>query len=116
MAANNGKPDLDAIKKQLEQEHATLLAESDAHKDDRKPVELDQQSVGRLSRMDAMQAQAIAIESDRRRHTRLRQIDAALKRIAEDEFGYCVTCGEEIAPKRLAHDPAAATCVGCAGG
>ncbi len=74
-------------------------------------VQLDQQSVGRLSRMDALQAQAMAQETDRRRALDLRKIDAALARIDEGEFGYCAVCGEAIERGRLDLDPAAATCV-----
>ena len=29
-------------------------------------------------------------------HVRLAQIDAALARLDDGEYGYCVTCGEEI--------------------
>lgn len=74
-------------------------------------VKLDQQSVGRLSRMDALQAQAMAQETERRRALDLRKIDAALTRIDEGEFGYCGVCGEAIERGRLDLDPAAATCV-----
>jgi DnaK suppressor protein len=77
-------------------------------------VELDQTRVGRLSRMDAMQAQAMAVETGRRRRIRIRQIDAALARIDLDEFGYCQTCGEDIARGRLEIDPAALLCIACA--
>ncbi len=44
----------------------------------------------------------------------LRQIDAALKRIEEDEYGYCVTCGNEISPERLEILPATPFCKNCA--
>ncbi len=74
-------------------------------------VHLDQQSVGRLSRMDALQAQAMAQETDRRRALDLRKIDAALARIDDGEFGYCAACGDAIERGRLDLDPAAATCV-----
>jgi len=77
-------------------------------------VELDQTRVGRLSRMDAMQAQAMSIETGRRRRQKLLQIDAALKRIEEDEYGHCQECGENIAPARLEVDPAVLLCIGCA--
>lgn len=83
----------------------------DVAKDSVKTVTLDQQSVGRLSRMDAMQAQAMAQETARRRQIGLQKIDAALARIEEGEYGYCAVCGEPIAKKRLDLDPAAATCV-----
>ncbi len=82
----------------------------------RKPVELDQTRVGRLSRMDALQGQAMAQETARRRDNEVARIDAALKRIEQDEYGYCLSCGEKIAAKRLALDPMAAVCVTCAAG
>lgn len=108
--------DIDEMKRRLQAERERLLGESAGDKASRRPVELDQASVGRLSRMDAMQVQAMAQESERRRQRRLHQIDAALGRITEDEYGYCVSCGEEIEAKRLMSDPAAASCVGCAQG
>jgi DnaK suppressor protein len=77
-------------------------------------VELDQSRVGRLSRMDALQAQAMSIESGRRRNIKIKRIDAALKRIDKDEFGFCIKCEEEIDPKRLEVDPAAPLCIDCA--
>ena len=61
--------------------------------------------------MDAMQQQAMADEAQRRRHTRLAQIDGALARLYYGEYGYCVTCGEEINAERLALDPAIALCL-----
>ena len=81
-----------------------------------RPVELDQTRMGRLSRMDALQGQAMAQETARRRDNEVARIDAALKRIEQDEYGYCLGCGEKIAAKRLALDPTSAVCVTCASG
>ncbi len=57
----SGRDDLDlkAIRRSLEEERDGLAKASAATSEDRSPVELDQQSVGRLSRMDAIQVQAI---------------------------------------------------------
>ena len=77
-------------------------------------VELDQTRVGRLSRMDAMQAQQMAQASGRRRDLMLRQISAALARIEKDDSGYCRSCDEPIAHKRLEFDPTALLCIKCA--
>jgi len=77
-------------------------------------VELDQARVGRLSRMDAMQAQAMSKETGRRRRQKLVQIEAALRRIEENDFGYCQECGEAIATARLAIDPTVMLCIQCA--
>lgn len=82
----------------------------------REPVTLQQDSVGRLSRMDAMQQQAMAQAEERRRAAERNRIKGALARLDEDEWGWCATCGEEIAEGRLRNDPSLATCVTCAAG
>ncbi|OOY22920.1 molecular chaperone DnaK [Thioclava sediminum] len=104
------------FKPQLEAELAELRSASQDTAQTRKPVELDQQSVGRLSRMDALQNQAMANAVDSRRQHRITAIEAALQRIAEDEFGYCESCGEPIPEKRLELDPTFTQCVSCRGG
>ena len=93
-----------------------LIEQSQSTEDARKPVELDQQSVGRLSRMDALQEQAMQLETERRRKSTLLRIDAALTRMEEDEFGYCIACGEPIDDRRLENDPSVPACVRCAQG
>ncbi|TMM48345.1 TraR/DksA family transcriptional regulator [Qipengyuania marisflavi] len=80
----------------------------------RAPVKLEQDSVGRLSRMDAMQQQAMAQAAERRRQAERKRIAAALVRLNDGEWGYCATCGKAIAPQRLANDPSVASCVTCA--
>jgi DnaK suppressor protein len=85
----------------------------DESKEYRAPVELDQQSVGRLSRMDAIQQQAMAQDLTRRRQDRKVALERALSKIRDGEFGYCVECGEPIAIKRLEIDPVFQTCVRC---
>ena len=107
--------DLKKVKKQLEAQRLELLERVESTEEDRKPVELDQSQVGRLSRMDAMQVQEMALEQERRREIELQKIDAALARIKEGEYGFCTHCGEDISPKRLEFDPAAPLCVDCAG-
>lgn len=81
---------------------------------DRKPVELDQSSQGRLSRLDAIQVQEMALEQERRREVGIVRIDAALKRMEDGEYGYCVRCGDDIAAARLDNNPAVPTCIDCA--
>jgi DnaK suppressor protein len=106
--------DLEAARKALLARRDELLDLSQISAESRSAVALDQQSVGRLSRMDAMQTQAMAKANERQRRVELSRIEAALRRIDEDEYGYCQTCGEEIAPARLRVAPAAAFCVECA--
>lgn len=100
----------------LETALAELDSDDDLGAEGQKTVDLDQQSVGRLSRMDALQGQAMAKATAARRETQRRRIAAAFERIDEGEYGYCVDCGEEIAEKRLDLDPAVPTCISCARG
>ncbi|WP_299944668.1 TraR/DksA C4-type zinc finger protein [uncultured Ruegeria sp.] len=93
-----------------------LAAQSAAGQDAQSVVELDQQAVGRLSRMDALQNQAMAKAQQVRRDTEIHRLQTALARMDEDEFGYCEDCGEEIAHGRLELDLAASKCVSCASG
>jgi DnaK suppressor protein len=106
--------DLSAREASLRARLDELDALEAANEQGRAVVELDQQSVGRLSRMDALQNQAMAQETGRRREQERHRIAAALKRIAEDEYGWCAECGERIADKRLDIDPMAVMCAGCA--
>ena len=43
----------------------------------------------------------------------LRSINAALRRIENGDYGYCVDCGNEIARNRLEINPAAERCIDC---
>lgn len=81
--------------------------------DTRKVVELDQTTVGRLSRMDAMQQQEMALATARRRKMQLTRIEQALARIDSGDYGYCASCDEEISSKRLDLDPSQPACVEC---
>lgn len=108
--------DTDEVKRRLLDEREELAAASESTAESRRPTALDQQSAGRLSRMDSIQVQAMAIETERRRQERIRRIDAALARIDAGEFGYCVRCGEPIAAKRLELDPTVPLCAECAHG
>ncbi len=108
--------DIEAVKTRLIALRADLLDTSETSAESRQPVELDQSRVGRLSRMDALQGQAMALEIARRRANEVRRIEAALARIDDGAYGACVTCGEDIAAKRLDLDPAAAACIDCARG
>jgi DnaK suppressor protein len=111
------QPELDfqSIEARLRARRAELLRLTAAHEEESQPVEVDQTSAGRLSRMDALQSQAMAAEVERRREAELVRIDTALERLKEGEYGYCLSCGEEIASKRLELDPAIPVCVSCAG-
>ena len=106
--------DIEAFKSLLLERKAALMEVEATGKDAMQIVELDQASVGRISRMDAMQGQAMAIAADQRRQLELQKIEAALKRIDHDEYGYCLSCDEAIAEPRLKLEPSTTLCFDCA--
>ena len=106
--------DFKAIRRRLERERENLRQSSAAAAESRAPVQLDQQNIGRLSRMGALQDQAMAKAVDERRQGRVGLIDAALKRLESGDYGYCLGCDEEIPVERLDIDPVIARCINCA--
>lgn len=105
--------DKNKLRETLLEERASLLEQEESDKDIRAPQELDQTRVGRLSRMDAMQMQAMAQASQERRKTRLVKVDAALKRLETEDYGFCRNCDDPIEEKRLNFDPAIQVCMAC---
>lgn len=106
--------DIAALKAKLTAQRKELLHDADVTAAERATVVLDQTTVGRLSRMDALQNQAMQLETERRREVELARIEAALKRIENGAYGYCVSCDDEVEKKRLEMDPSTPVCVGCA--
>ena len=78
-------------------------------------VQLDQSRVGRVSRVDALQQHAMDAAAQRLRAAELARIAEALQRMEKNTYGWCLDCGEPIAPARLDFDAAAQWCVHCAG-
>lgn len=105
---------LEEARQALKALQAEIKAELEESAASREVVELDQTSVGRLSRMDAMQAQQLALATGCQRRQKLARCEVALQRIADGDYGICIICDDDIAPKRLALDPTVATCIGCA--
>jgi DnaK suppressor protein len=106
--------DTAAFKALLIERREELIGIAEQADESASTVELDQTKVGRLSRMDALQSQAMSKATNQRRDLELKRIGAALRRIEEDEYGYCIKCGDEIAIKRLQADPTAPLCIDCA--
>lgn len=112
MALSTSKIEILAV--QLKLRRSELLDIKATGEQSAEIVTLDQSRVGRLSRMDALQAQAMSQETNRRRGIEIQRIDAALDRIKRNEYGYCLSCDEEIAIARLELDPSSPLCIKCA--
>jgi len=107
------KNQLDSFRKALISRREEIEQLNTDSRDSSATVTLDQSTVGRLSRMDALQAQQMAQETARRRQIQLQKIDSALRRMDAREYGYCLVCDEEIAIARLEFDPASTRCINC---
>lgn len=114
MTIMTGSIDMEAFKQRLLTLQTELLALKAIGEEAASVVVLDQSSVGRLSRMDALQGQAMAVARGRRRELELKKIAAALQRIETSNYGLCLACDEPIAPQRLEFDPAVICCIACA--
>ena len=104
------------IREIILQKLAELEEQDRLGRDGQAVVELDQQAVGRLSRIDALQSQAMAKATQAQREIQVKALNAALKRMEDDDYGYCQDCGEDIPDARLKLNPAVLKCMSCATG
>jgi len=72
-------------------------------------------SLGRISRMDAINNKSVMEVSIRSRKSKLSKLHAALGNIKKPGFGLCANCKQQINPKRLMLMPQSDRCVRCAG-
>ncbi len=77
-----------------------------------KTVDLDS-PIGRLTRMDALQQQSMTKATRRSAELRLKQVEAALSRYAQGDYGFCLGCGEGVGYSRLKVRPEAHLCIAC---
>lgn len=104
---------LDELRAVIEDELRVIRRSMSLSADSREPVTLDQTSVGRLSRMDAIQSQAMQQGLHERELGRLGALESALTRIDAGTYGTCTTCNTPIPYGRLLVLPEARTCATC---
>ena len=71
-------------------------------------------SIGRISRMDAINNQAVIEASLRQAKTKLAKLQHSLASLDNPNFGNCKRCGRPIPPMRLILMPESPFCVRCA--
>jgi DnaK suppressor protein len=81
-----------------------------------RPRDLEQDTVGRLSRIEALQSQGLTRTLAAREAAQLEQIVAALRRMEEGTYGVCNGCGAPIPLERLMIYPETLACSACACG
>ena len=104
---------LKQLRSSLEVSKKELEAQLISSELDTRPVTLDQQSVGRVSRIDAIQQQQMALANKQQSTLLLQRIEIAMRRIDSKEYGYCMQCDEPIAFARLQAQPFASLCLDC---
>ncbi len=98
--------ELDRVLKKLEKSMRTT-------EEAMRPVELDQTSVGRLSRIDSLQNQGLTRNLQEREQAKLGQVESAFQRMEAGRYGVCVECGGDIPFGRLQVFPETPTCTAC---
>lgn len=78
-----------------------------------KPISLDA-SIGRISRMDAINNKTINEKALRDKKSILQKLERAKERSEKGELGKCLKCGGEIPFGRLKIMPYTTRCVKCA--
>ena len=71
-------------------------------------------SIGRVSRMDAINNKSVAEVALRSSKRKLTKLNVALSKIDKPDFGVCAMCNQPIPTARLMFMPESSRCVRCA--
>jgi len=105
--------DRKALKVKLIDLISTTEAEIESFQDMVKPIS-PENSLGRISRMDAINNKSVAEAALRTKKKRLSQMQIALGKIDNEKFGLCSNCKNPIQQARLIFMPESTKCVRCA--
>lgn len=107
----------DENRKQIEAEIRKRILETESSieklEEQVKPVEPDR-SLGRITRMDAIQQKNVAEANLRDAVENLHNLNQALENLGQDGFGICITCRQPIILERVLALPQVKKCVRCA--
>ena len=101
------------IKNKIEDEINKTTHLIKEYKDQSKPVALDN-SIGRISRMDAINNKSIAEAALRKSEEKLIKLHQALENVGKKDFGLCIKCKQPIPIGRILLMPESNRCVNCA--
>ena len=82
--------------------------------EDTKPIS-PENSLGRITRMDAINNKSVAEAALRTARRRLTKLQLSLSKLNEPDFGQCSACKAPIPVQRLMFMPESTDCVRCAG-
>ena len=106
------KKDLD-IKKLIDSEIVKTEEVIEEYKELTKPI-APENAIGRISRMDAINNKTINEAALLKAETKLKNLEYALSRVDDPEFGLCAKCKDKIPVQRIILMPQSRFCVRCA--
>jgi len=100
------------IQERINNKISDLKERIDEYKELTKPIP-PSKAIGRVSRMDAINNRSVNEAALRQLKNQVQGLENALKRLGEDKFGRCISCGENIPIGRIIIMPGAIRCVRC---
>ncbi|NNM22119.1 MAG: TraR/DksA family transcriptional regulator [Flavobacteriaceae bacterium] len=101
------------IKRRIEEEIAVTRELVDKYRELTKPI-APENAIGRVSRMDAINNKSVNEAALQKAELKLNNLQVALTKIDDDDFGICVRCNKPIPMGRILLMPQAISCVNCA--
>ncbi len=101
------------IKMMIEQKIIKAEKKIRAYEEMTQPIK-PENSLGRLSRMDAINNKSVVEAALRRAKENMAALKSALLNIHRENFGLCKTCGCQIPIGRIVLKPESPYCVNCA--
>lgn len=101
------------IKQKIKEEIGKTAQAILEYKDLSQPITLDN-SIGRISRMDAINNKTINEAALRKAEEKLVKLNQALEKVGSKEFGICIKCKQPIPLGRILLMPESLRCVNCA--
>ncbi len=105
--------ELKILKRDIKRMITTLQSELKSLEASAQPIS-PENSIGRISRMDAINNKGVLDASIRNRKKKLSKLQLALSKVDSAGFGNCVNCKNPINPKRLMLLPESNRCIRCA--
>lgn len=101
------------LKTKIEEQIVQYLDDIRGMEEMTKPVK-PENSLGRISRMDAINTKGVLESSLRNKRNKLNKLRVALQKIDDANFGICENCNKPIQEGRLMFLPESTKCIRCA--
>ncbi|MEL6812945.1 MAG: TraR/DksA C4-type zinc finger protein [Bacteroidota bacterium] len=105
--------DKEDIKSRMEEDIVATQGLVKKYQELTKPI-APENAIGRVSRMDAINNKSVNEAALRKAEQKLKNLEIALTKIDDTNFGICIRCHNPIPVGRILLMPQAITCVHCA--